>query len=531
MRLLRLLLVCAGLALAAPALAFVPQTIVLDGVNDFDPGNLLDDDRNDTQQGCSPAALPMDLGRVYVTNDNNYVYFGIEFSKTCYCDMNLGLSIDVNSAGGGTTDPFGRKIGWTNVAFKPDWVVYDVTPTNCNTFNYEILYKDSLGTWYNRSQYVNPSWGSGSNGLGIADGDNFKEVRLPLSVLGASVGTPLRLEFWVTQEGATKGPLDALCSDNVQMSRPSTTTYDTTDVVQMSCQLSYTVLNAVDNTPPTVSSAIATAFTVLANKQFALGTNKMDVTFSEPVDLTTSQNTANYAYSGPVGRTVVGAVRDPAALNVVHLTLNTAISANAAFHNITATGVKDIAGNTIVNNGTTNVGSGFIQNVTFNGDMALNICSGNFSAADTFAVEGNVAPLSFTLCDNAFMYDANADSIFSVTVPFSLPKNPVSGLATADLEWKMTRLCNQYESFPGNRTYTLSSANGSAVTLNVVWNDDVPANFLRRRHHRALPGQRRELQSHRRRRDHAARQHRAAVVHPARRSHARQRGRARRGRG
>jgi hypothetical protein len=478
MRSLRFLLLLAALGVAAPASAFVPQTIVLDGTNDFDPGNLLDDDRNDTQQGCSPAALPMDLGRVYVTNDNNYVYFGIEFSKTCYCDMNLGLSIDVNSAGGGTTDPFGRKIGWTNLAFKPDWVVYDVTPTNCNTFNYEILYKDSLGTWYNRSQYVNPSWGSGSNGLGIADGDNFKEIRLPLSVLGASVGTPLRLEFWVTQEGATKGPLDALCSDNVQMSRATTTTYDTTAVVEMTCQLSYTVLNAVDNTAPTVSSAIATGFTVLANKQFALGTNKVDVTFSEPVDLATSQNTANYAYSGPSVRTVVGAVRDGAALNVVHLTLNSAISANAAFHNITVTGVKDIAGNTIINNGTTNVGSGFIQNVTFNGNMALNICSGNFAASDTFAIEGNVAPLSFNLCDNAFMYDANADSIFTVTVPFSLPKNPVSGVATADLEWKMTRLCNTYEPFPGNRTYTLSSANGSAVTLNVVWNNDVPANFL-----------------------------------------------------
>lgn len=479
MRLLRPLLVLLCLAASAGAAsAFVPQTIVLDGVNDFDPSNLLDDDRNDTQQGCSPAALPMDLGRVYVTNDNNYLYIGVEFSRTCYCDMNLGFAIDVNTAAGGTTDPFGRKIGWSNAAFKPDWVVYDVTPTNCNTFNYEILYKDSLGVWYNRSQYVNPGWGSGSNGLGIADGNDFKELRLPLSVLGASVGTPLRLELWVTQEGTTKGPLDALCSDNVQMSRPSTTTYDTAAVVQMTCQLGYTILNATDNTPPTVQSALATGFTVLANKQFALGTNKVDVTFSEPVDLATAQNTANYAYSGPAPRSVVGAVRDAAALNVVHLTLNTAISANAAFHNLTVTNVRDIAGNIIVANGTTNVGSGFIQNVTFNGDMSLNICSGNFAASDTFAVEGNVAPLSFALCDNAFMYDANADSIFTVTVPFSLPKNPVSGLATAELEWKMTRLCNQYESFPGNRTHSLSSANGAAVTINVAWNNDDPSQFL-----------------------------------------------------
>ena len=78
-------------------MAAVPQTIIVDGVNDFDPSNLLSDDRNDTQTGCAPVALPMDLGRVYVTNDANFLYIGVEFAQTCYCDMNLGMAFDIGT--------------------------------------------------------------------------------------------------------------------------------------------------------------------------------------------------------------------------------------------------------------------------------------------------------------------------------------------------------------------------------------------------------------------------------------------------
>ena len=292
------------LVVASPARAFVPQTINVDGVNDFDPANLLKDDRFDTQQGCAPPAgvYPLDLGRVYMTNDANYLYVGIEFAQTCYCNMNLGMAFDVGTTTGGTTDPFGRMVGWANLPYKPDFMIYDVTVTTCNTFNYEILYKDTLGTWQNRSTLINPAWGGGSNGLGIVDSLNFKELKIPLSVLGVSTGTAMHVEFWVTQEGNTHGPLDALYSDDVQMSHPNTTTYDTTAVRQMSTMGLYTVQNSVDLAPPTVSSAVGTGFAVLPSKQFSLLSNKIDVSFSEPVDATTSQVTGNYAFSGPVAR-------------------------------------------------------------------------------------------------------------------------------------------------------------------------------------------------------------------------------------
>ncbi|MFN8588943.1 MAG: FlgD immunoglobulin-like domain containing protein [Candidatus Eisenbacteria bacterium] len=478
-RLLLVLLALVALG-AAPAHAAVPQTITVDGVNDFDPSNLLGDDAQDTQSNCGAGIFPMDVGKVYVTNDANFLYVGFEFAKSCYCDMNVGMAIDVNTAGGGTTDPFGRKIGWSNVAFKPDWIVYDVTPTNCNTFNYEVLYKDTVGTWVNRSTLVNPAWGSGSNGLGIIDSTSFRELKIPLSVLGVSAGTPLHLEFWVTQEGTTKGPLDAFASDDVQMSRFASTTYDTAAVVQMTSMVPYTVQAFSDNTPPVVTNVQAVGYTLQANRQFALVTNKVDVTFSEPVQLASAQTTANYVLTGPVTRSVIGAVRDAAATNVVHLTLSGVINAQAAQYNVTVQNVKDNALNTIVNNGDTNVGSFFLQNVTFNGNFKVGMCSGAFTAADTFSVEGSVPPLTFLQCDNSLMTDANTDSVYTVVVPFCLPVNKATGKGEADLEWKFTAKCTVWEPLGSNRNYHLTSDNGAAATITESWNNDDPANYTTR---------------------------------------------------
>ena len=482
-RLLAALCLLLLVGVSAPARAFVPQTINVDGINDFDPANLLRDDRQDTQSGCAVGVYPMDLGRVYMTNDANFLYIGIEFSKTCYCDMNLGMAFDVGSAAGGVTDPFGRKIGWANVPFKPDWIIYDVPPTNCNTFNYEILYKDSVDVtathaWFNRSQFINPSWGGGSNGLGIVDSVNFKELKIPLSVFGVTTGTQMHVEFWTTQEGTTKGPLDALFSNNVQMSRANTTTYDTTAVVQMTAMGTYVVQNSVDNIPPTVVQAQAVNFTTLANRQFSVVTNKVDVTFAEPVDPTTSAVAANYTFSGTGGRTVISAQRDPAATSTVHLTLNGVIAASATAYGVTVQNVKDLAGNPIVVNGTTNKGEFFDQNVTFNGDFHIGLCNGTFAPADSFAVEGSLLPLTIgSLCDNGLLYDANVDSIYTLTVPFSLVKSRITGKGEADFEWKFSHKCSEYEPLGSNRAYHLTSDNGATATISAAWNNDDPANF------------------------------------------------------
>lgn len=476
-RLLALLGVVFALGVASIARAGVPQTITVDGVNDFLTSNLLDDDRADTQSNCGAGIYPMDLGRVYVTNDANFLYVGIEFAKTCYGDMNLGMAIDIGTAGGNSTDAFGRKIGWLNVPFKPDWYLYDVTPTPYNSYNYEVLFRDTLGTWQNRSSLINPTWGGGSNGLGIVDSASFKEFKLPLATLGVAAGTTMHLEFWVTQEGTTKGPLDALFSDDVQMSRGVGTTYDTAAVVQMTNMIPYTVMSATDNIAPTVSQANAVNFALQANKQFALLTNKVDVRFSEPVDLASSQTAANYAYSGPTARTVTAAVRDAVTPDLVHLTLNLPINANAVAHAITVSNVKDAANNTIVANGTTNRASFFVQNLAINANMALPFCGGTFTAADTFSVEGNLFPLTFLQCDNALLTDTNADTVYTISIPFSLPVDPVTGKGEADLEWKLTAKCTQWENFGGNRAFHITSDSGATARLSVAWSNEDPANY------------------------------------------------------
>ncbi len=484
-----LALLAAGLAPGA-ARAAVPQTIVVDGTNDFDPSNLVENDTGDTEikDWCTgdggAVEGPMDLGRIYVTNDNNFLYIGYDYAKFCFNSpqVNLGMAIDVNGAFGGTTDPFGRKIGWANVTEKPDLVVYNVL----DGFNFEALYQWQGSSWSNIGSTINPGYGGGSNGLGIVENTGFVEFRLPLSVLGSPApGTPIRLEWWMTQDGATKGPLDAVCSDAVQMSRFATTTFDTTDVVQMTCWKTYVIQNAVDNAPPTVTSATATGFAVQANKQFALTTNKIDLQFNEPVDATTSQNVANYALTNAGAVTVSGAVRDAAVTSLVHLTLSGNISAQANPILVTATNVKDLSNNTIVANGTTNVAGFYIQNVTFRNNTEVGFCQGVFANSDTFWVEGNALPLTFGGRDNARMIDPGSTRTYTVTVPFSLPRNPNTNSGSLDLQYKFYRSNapippgtgpNDYEG-GSNRLATLSSADGATRILDGFWNNDDPADF------------------------------------------------------
>lgn len=478
MRWLRALAVAAGLCVAGSAGAYTAQTIVVDGVNDFLPGNLMNDDRGDTQiQNWCPADAEndstMDLGRAYVTNDANFLYIGWEYFEDCFGDVQIGLAFDVkNTPTGGTDDPFTRKVGWSTITNKPDAYVY-IEET---AFNYEIFYKWNGSAWVDSTTLVNPA-GAGSNALGATNTSRFTELRIPLTALRVVAGDVINLEMWMTQNGALKGPLDALCSDNVQMSRATSTTFDTAAVVQMTCMFPYTILSAVDNTPPTVSLANAVGFPVAANGTIGTSTNKIDVLFDEPVDLTTAQTTGNYAYSGPVVRSIVGAVRDAGNPSLVHLTLNSTISAAPGFHNVTVTNVKDAANNTIVANGNTNVGSFVIRNLAVQGNVALRMCKGEITTADSIYVEGSLGPLTFSIGDNGRLLDANADSVYTGTIPFSVAKDRGTGKAEADLEWKLAKNPGGVYEPGSNRAEHLSSDSAATVTRAVTWGNDDPSGF------------------------------------------------------
>jgi hypothetical protein len=179
------------------------------------------DDGIDTQNFGAGCEYPLDIGRVYITNDLTKVYVGFQYKRYCFCDINLGWAFQTQ-VGGQATDPFMRQIVWVGVL--PDYIVYDVIPTNCNSFNYEVLYSAGLTGWNTVRD--------GSNGLGIvdADGGNFVELALPLSDLGLSVGADcgraLGFEVWVTQEGITKPAFDMVANDSEQRSTPGGTCFD-----------------------------------------------------------------------------------------------------------------------------------------------------------------------------------------------------------------------------------------------------------------------------------------------------------------
>jgi hypothetical protein len=478
-RLLALLSVAALAALAVPAAAYVPQTITVDGSGaDWNQVNMVDNDTTDTEikdwcTGTPGLEAPLDLGRIYLTNDANFLYVGFYYQHYCFSGTNVGIAIDVNGATGGTTDPFARKISWTDVPNKPDFVAYAVLDNH-----YQALYKWNTGTslWDNLA--------AGTNALGIQDGTSFIEFKILLSTLNVSVGSPINVEWWMTQEGGTKPALDAAFSDTTQTSTPTGTVFDLAVAKSMDGMFPYTILSATDNVPPTVSGAAAVGFPLNSNKQFGLNTNKVDITFSEPVDLATAQATGNYALTGAVSRSIIDATRDVSSTNVVHLTLNSSINAQATVWSVTATGVKDLANNTIVANGTTNVGRFFIHNVVFDGKMGLGLCRGTFAPTDSFSIEGDRAPLTFTLTDNAVMYDANADSIYTITVPFNLPFDPDSAKGWADLQWKFGRkqvspgTTQEYEG-GGNRTFHMSTSAGASETVTAAWNNDDPVNFTK----------------------------------------------------
>ena len=453
-----LLATALGLFMATATLAQVPQTIVIDGVNDFNAANLIDADSGDTQ------FTSLDMNNIHLTNDNNFLYFGYNYNRNGWCDINLGLAIDVNTTAGGTTDPFSRKIGWTNIAKRPDFVVYDVVPTQCSSFNFEVIYS------WNGSSWVQGT--NGSDALGIFDG-LFTEGKISLATLGVSAGDTIHVEFWVTQEGTTKGPLDASCSDAVQLSTPSSTTFDTATVIQMTCMHTYVIQSVSDTTPPTVVSSKAVGFTQNAQQQIGLTTTFVDVQFNEPVGAGAT-TPGNYAITNTAA-TVTSAVVDGSDASLVHLTLSGAVGPSASFYDVTVTNVQDLAGNPIVNNGVTNKRSFFIKKLRFEGDMSIFLLT-NSSPPDSFHVEGSLAPLTFTPKDNARGVHQGS-GLYVTQVPLSMSKNPGTGKAEATLEWKWHHQVAGFEP-RSNRQHVASSDFGDCDTLFVYWNDDEPSDVI-----------------------------------------------------
>ncbi len=431
-----------ALALLVPAwlLAQVPQTISLDGVNDFDPANLVDADGGDTEYA------PIDLGDIYVTNDAVNLYIGFDHDQDGWGSVQLGIAIDVNTPDGGVNDPWGRQLEWSLAANKPDFMFY----VNLDN-NWQAGYYWDGAAW----QEITPA---GPGSLGWQTGTAFKELGILLATLGVSPGDPLNVELWTTQDSPTKGPLDAAANDGSQLSVPGTTIWDVDSPIPMLDYLAYTVQNAADSDPPQVVQAVHRV------------DSQVDVTFNEPVDPTTASQPGNYSVTGA---TVTAAAVDGTNPNVVHLTLDADIGPSASLYQVTVSNVEDLAGNPV---GSDNTACFMVKHILFRGRMSQYLRS-NSSPPDQFTVEGDQLPLTWALCDNAQMTDADGDSVYEWEGDFCVPGDCDSNTASATLEWKFVHNCSVYEPLPGNRVHEITLATGAYDTLDAWWNDEDPTQF------------------------------------------------------
>ncbi len=470
------LLVALLILMAPGARAQVPQTIVIDGVNDFDASNLIDNDDGDTQEinFCTSDPEPddpMDIGMVYVTNDANNLYIGFQYARDCFASpqVNLGMAFSYGlDSDGGTTDAFSRKIAWNTITRKPDNYFYAVI----DGFNFEAFYEWNGTGWTNVSSTINPGYGGGSDGLGMANDLGFEELSLPLSAFtangenGLQPGETLYIELWMTQDGTSKPPLDAVASDDVQTSTATGTVFDVATPVEMTTWLSYVVQNATDVDPPVVTDVRKDPF----------DDTRIEITFNEPVDATTAGNVSNYLISGGVVN-VTQAARDAVATNKVVLTLDTTLPPSASTYVASISGVADLAGNAIVSG---NADYEFaVKEVVFRG-LFENYLLSNGTGTDTFTVEGSKPPLDFTLTNDSFSSMVQVDPVNEVwekAVVFSWgvgqlpPKAP-----NYVVEWKFNHNLTNWETV-GNRILTLTTSDPASRVEEHFWDDLDPSQF------------------------------------------------------
>ena len=204
------------------------QTITIDGVNDFLLVNLVEDDGDDV---WAPD-VELDLGEIYLTNDANNLYLGVEHDhQGDLGSVQLGVAIAVGSPAGGTDDPWSRQLEWSGAAEKPDRIYY----INLDS-NWQVSYR-FIGFWQELQ--------AGVGALGVPTTTGFREYAIGLSGLGVGTGDVIHVEVWTTRDSGTAGPLDAAANDAVQLSDPvDGTEFSVPDDVPMTAMHRFTILDA-----------------------------------------------------------------------------------------------------------------------------------------------------------------------------------------------------------------------------------------------------------------------------------------------
>jgi hypothetical protein len=408
---------------------------------------------------------PMDLGSLYVANDANFWYFLFTVNEDVIT-TNWGkyvLFIDTtNDANGGTTDPWGRNISLSD----PHKSEFQVRSWVDGGGAYNAT-KTQLWAWNQGTT----SWSSPGSIAEAAVAVNTGVSTFEWKVSRAALGDPSTIwcEVATTSGGGTDNAQDTI---NDPVDDWNATDWVTTAVLSNSTQVA--VSAGVDTTPPTVSGGCVQD----PNDGFS---DTVVITFSEPVDETTAENAANYSDLG--GRSVFTPnLTSPTTVEIVL----SPVYEFGGCNQITVTGVEDVAGNTIVNDGSTNTANFFAFRIQMNANMSLHMQADD-DPPHTFAIEGSTSPLTWDPTCDFLLDDANADSIYTGNIDFCLPciemaraqGGPMLVPVPQDIEYKFTHQCLEYESMGSNHFYTIDpvALGGGIENLNIYWDDEAPGDF------------------------------------------------------
>jgi hypothetical protein len=181
---------------------------------------------------------------VYQTQDALYIYVDLPAYQQQTSTGEIGLAIETSADQpniGGSVDPWQRAItfGYTSIYHnwdqtpqnslytrKPDWMLRGNIPGFAATDNgWTELRHWTDGRWAN----ANINWGGllpnqqQSSRIAYAN-QRGVEIMLPYADLGILADSPLHLQFFALQAGATKGAFDTLPSDNQSTNWDTATT-------------------------------------------------------------------------------------------------------------------------------------------------------------------------------------------------------------------------------------------------------------------------------------------------------------------
>ncbi|UCF78445.1 MAG: T9SS type A sorting domain-containing protein [Candidatus Eiseniibacteriota bacterium] len=411
------------------------------------------------QSGDGNGNAVMDLLELYVCNDANYWYFYFTINGDIGTS-NWGkyvIYIDTtNDANGATSDAWGRSVVVTD-PHKPEFGLYTWV---------DALPYDPSDTQVHA--WTGSSWSSAGtlDGVGRSAGSiSALEWKIAKTTLGSP--TQIWCEVWSTGGGTSDNAQDTI-NDPAE-------DWNATDWSSLATLLNSTNVPETaggDTDPPTVVGA----------SSHPAPHNTIEVEFNEFVDLTTSQVAGNYTVnSGAV--TVVSATRGDPDSSKVTLTLGSNLPFGGS-NDVLVVNVQDIAGNPIVNNGTTNVACFCLSQVIFEVHMNLHLRTHSIPPIDTVAIEGNVYPLTWDPTCDMYARDngvppdvAAGDSIYTVAVDFSRPSDCATGTDTTWVEFEYTHQCSEWEG--GHHYYADPGLTcGTGVdTFSVWWADVAPDDY------------------------------------------------------